>query len=424
VSVPFYVPPEQLTKEKAEFARKGIGRGRPLIVLEYAGGILFVAENPSTHLHKVAELYDRIAFAAVGRFSEFENLRQAGVRLADIRGYSYGREDVTSRSIANAYSQTLGQIFVQEFKPYEVELCVAEVGTDGAPNSLYHVVFDGNVFDRKGFLAMASAEGGVEIEQVAAETPEAIVKVPINPLVGLRSYHVNQLVFGAGFDERARKGAAQLLARLYEVFVAADCMLVEVNPLVLTGGGDVIALDGKVTLDDSALDRHPDLEALRDTSAVDPQEQAAKEKGLNYIKLDGYVGIIGNGAGLVMSTLDVVAQAGGKAANFLDVGGGASAETMAAGLEVILSDPKVRSVLVNIFGGITRGDLVAQGILDALDRLGDKVQVPLVVRLDGTNAEEGRSLLAVSPSDKVVPAATMLDAARKAVELADTKAGA
>ena len=154
MSVPFYVPPEQLTKEKADFARRGIARGRPLIVLEYAGGILFVAENPSTHLHKVAELYDRIAFAAVGRFSEFENLRQAGVRLADIRGYAYGREDVTSRSIANAYSQTLGQIFVQEFKPYEVELCVAEVGTDGAANAMYHVIFDGNVFERKGWLAM------------------------------------------------------------------------------------------------------------------------------------------------------------------------------------------------------------------------------------------------------------------------------
>jgi proteasome alpha subunit len=154
VSVPFYVPPEQLTKEKADFARRGIARGRPLIVLEYAGGILFVAENPSTHLHKVAELYDKIAFAAVGRFSEFENLRQAGVRLADIRGYAYGREDVTSRSIANAYSQTLHQIFVQEFKPYEVELCVAEVGTYGEPNAMYHVVFDGNVFDRKGWLAM------------------------------------------------------------------------------------------------------------------------------------------------------------------------------------------------------------------------------------------------------------------------------
>jgi succinyl-CoA synthetase beta subunit len=276
----------------------------------------------------------------------------------------------------------------------------------------------------KGFLAMASAEGGVDIEEVAATKPEAIVKVPVNPLVGLRSYHVNQLIYGAGFDERARKGAAELLARLYEVFIAADCMLVEVNPLVLTGDGQVVALDGKVSLDDSALPRHPDLEALRDTFATDPQEQAAKEKGLNYIKLDGYVGIIGNGAGLVMSTLDVVAQAGGKAANFLDVGGGASAETMTDGLEVILADGKVRSVLVNIFGGITRGDLVAQGILDAIDRLGDQLKVPLVVRLDGTNAEEGRALLASSPSDFVVPAATMLDAARKAVELANAKAGA
>ena len=164
MSVPFYVPAEQITKDKADYARKGIARGRPLIVLEYAGGIAFVAENPSTHLHKVAELYDRIAFAAVGRFSEFENLRQAGVRLADIRGYAYGREDVSSQSIANAYSQTLGQIFIQEFKPYEVELCVAEVGIDGAPNSLYHVVFDGNVFDRKGFLAMGGQSEDLNAE--------------------------------------------------------------------------------------------------------------------------------------------------------------------------------------------------------------------------------------------------------------------
>jgi succinyl-CoA synthetase beta subunit len=275
----------------------------------------------------------------------------------------------------------------------------------------------------KGFLAMASAEGGVEIEEVAKAKPEAIVKVLVNPLVGLRPYHVAQVVYGAGFAEEARPGASELLTRLYDVLVANDCMLVEVNPLVLTRDGQVKALDGKVTLDDSALFRHPGLEELRDTFAVDPQEQQAKERGLNYIKLDGEVGIIGNGAGLVMSTLDVVAQAGGKAANFLDVGGGASAETMTAGLEVILSDPKVRSVLVNIFGGITRGDLVAQGILDALDRLGDKLKVPLVVRLDGTNAEEGRQLLAASPSERVVPAATMLEAAAKAVELAGSGRG-
>jgi succinyl-CoA synthetase beta subunit len=334
------------------------------------------------------------------------------------RGKAGGIKLAADPAEARAHAE---RIIGMDIRGHTVRRVLVEEASDIAAE--YYVAI---LHDRasKGFLAMASAEGGVDIEEVAATKPEAIVKVPVNPLVGLRSYHVNQLVYGAGFDERARKGAAELLARLYDVFVDADCILVEVNPLVLTGGGQVVALDGKVSLDDSALVRHPDLEALRDTFAADPQEQAAKEKGLNYIKLDGYVGIIGNGAGLVMSTLDVVAQAGGKAANFLDVGGGASAETMTDGLEVILSDAKVRSVLVNIFGGITRGDLVAQGILDALDRLGDKVQVPLVVRLDGTNAEEGRALLASSPSEQVVPAATMLDAARKAVELANAKAGA
>src|SRR6266498_3708895 len=307
------------------------------------------------------------------------------------------------------------------WSPEEAEEVAAELGTTVVVKAQVQVGGRGRA--GKGFLAMASSQGGVEIEEVAAATPEAIVRVPVNPLVGLRPYHVNQLVFGAGFDERARKGAAEILARLYDVLLGADCTLVEVNPLVLTADGQVKALDAKVSLDDSSLFRHPDLEALRDTFAVDPQEQAAKERGLNYVKLDGWVGIIGNGAGLVMSTLDVVAQAGGKAANFLDVGGGASAETMASGLEVILSDPKVRSVLVNIFGGITRGDLVAQGILDALERLGDKLTVPLVVRLDGTNAEEGRRLLAASPSEKVVPAATMLEAASRAVELAGAGGG-
>jgi succinyl-CoA synthetase beta subunit len=334
------------------------------------------------------------------------------------RGKAGGIKLAADPAEARAHAE---RIIGMDIRGHTVRRVLVEEASDIAAE--YYVAI---LHDRasKGFLAMASAEGGVDIEEVAATRPEAIVKVPVNPLVGLRSYHVNQLVYGAGFDERARKGAAELLARLYDVVVSADCMLVEVNPLVLTGDGRVVALDGKVTLDDSALPRHPDLEELRDTFAADPQEQAAKERGLNYIKLDGYVGIIGNGAGLVMSTLDVVAQAGGKAANFLDVGGGASAETMTDGLEVILSDDKVRSVLVNIFGGITRGDLVAQGILDALDRLGDRVQVPLVVRLDGTNAKEGRALLASSPSDMVIPAATMLDAARKAVELANAKAGA
>ena len=312
------------------------------------------------------------------------------------------------------------QIIGMDIRGHTVRRVLVEEASDIAEE--YYLAL---LHDRagKGLLAMASAEGGVEIEEVAKATPEAIVRVPVNPLIGLRPYHVAQVVYGAGFAVEARKGAGEILTQLADVLLANDCMLVEVNPLVLTTDGQVKALDGKVTLDDSALFRHPELEGLRDTFAVDPQEQAAKERDLNYIKLDGHVGIIGNGAGLVMSTLDVVAQAGGKAANFLDVGGGASAETMTAGLEVILSDPKVRSVFVNIFGGITRGDLVAQGILDALDRLGDKLQVPLVVRLDGTNAEEGRRLLASSPSEKVVPAATMLEAAARAVELAGASKG-
>jgi succinyl-CoA synthetase beta subunit len=319
-----------------------------------------------------------------------------------------------ARDPAEARAQA-ERIIGMDIRGHTVRRVLVEEASDIA-NEYYLAI----LHDRasKGFLAMASAEGGMDIEEVAATKPEAIVRVGVNPLIGLRPYHVNQLLYGAGFPPETHRGAAEIITRLYQVLTAEDAMLVEVNPLAVTGDGQVKALDGKVSLDDSSLYRHPELEEMRDTFAVDPQEQAAKEKGLNYIKLDGWVGIIGNGAGLVMSTLDVVAQAGGKAANFLDVGGGASAETMADGLEVILSDDKVRSVFVNIFGGITRGDLVAQGILDALERLGDKVKVPLVVRLDGTNAEEGRWLLAESPSDKVVPAATMLEAAAKAVELA------
>jgi succinyl-CoA synthetase beta subunit len=203
---------------------------------------------------------------------------------------------------------------------------------------------------------------------------------------------------------------------LYKMFVEADATLVEVNPMILTGDDRVIALDSKVSLDDSAFFRHPDFEELREIVATDPQERMAKEKGLNFIKLEGDVGIIGNGAGLVMSTLDVVDQAGGKAANFMDVGGGANAEVLSNALEVILSDIGVRSVLINIFGGITRGDEVAQGVVDALGRL--EVSVPIVVRLDGTNAVEGRKILLEANHERIVPAETMSEAARKAVEAA------
>jgi succinyl-CoA synthetase beta subunit len=328
------------------------------------------------------------------------------------RGKAGGIQLARDPAEARAHAE---RIIGMDIKGHVVRRVLVEEASDIAAEYYLSILHDRA---SKGLLAMASTQGGVDIEEVAASSPEAIVKVPVNPLVGLRPYHVSQVLYGAGFAPVAHQGSADILTKLHQVLLAADCTLVEVNPLVLTADGQVKALDAKVSLDDSALFRHPELEALRDTFALDPQEQAAKERGLNYVKLDGWVGIIGNGAGLVMSTLDVVAQAGGRAANFLDLGGGATAETMADGLEVVLSDRKVRSVLVNIFGGITRGDVVAEGILEALERLGDKVQVPLVVRLDGTNAEEGRELLAKSPSDKVVSAATMLEAAARAVELA------
>jgi succinyl-CoA synthetase beta subunit len=268
----------------------------------------------------------------------------------------------------------------------------------------------------KKHLGMVSAKGGVDIEQVAEEDPAAIARVHIDPLVGIEDYHARQLVFGAKLNPAARSGAISILKQLYKAFVELDADLVEINPLILTPDGRVHALDAKVSLDDNAGYRHPEFEDLRSTASADPREQMARERGLNYIGLDGEVGIIGNGAGLVMSTLDVVNQAGGKAANFLDVGGGAGAKTISNALEVITSDPNVRSVLINIFGGITRCDLVAQGILDGFSTI--DVKVPVVVRLDGTSAEEGRAILAASPKEGLVPAATMLEAASRAVELA------
>lgn len=269
-----------------------------------------------------------------------------------------------------------------------------------------------------GYLGMCSAQGGVDIESVADKDPTAIAKVHIDPLLGIKPYHVRQMVYGAGLDEEAVKGASELLAKLFEAFCESDAELFEVNPLVLTSDGEVLALDAKVSLDDNAVFRHPEYEELRDTFAIDPQEMMAKERRLNYIKLGGEVGVIGNGAGLVMSTLDVIAQAGGKAANFLDIGGGAQADVVAAGLDVIMSDENVRSVLINIFGGITRGDEVARGITEAFSKI--DVKVPVVVRLDGTNAVEGRAVLAEfgDAGGRLISAETMLEAAAKAVELA------
>ncbi|MGH2579528.1 MAG: ADP-forming succinate--CoA ligase subunit beta [Actinomycetota bacterium] len=264
------------------------------------------------------------------------------------------------------------------------------------------------------YLAIVSSEGGMDIEEVARERPEALRRVHVDPRLGMHAYQVR---YGVGhLPATAREGAGAVLAKMYEVLAANDATLVEVNPLALLADGRVVALDSKVTIDDNALWRHPELEALRATFPIDPVEARAREAGLQYVKLDGEVGIIGNGAGLVMATLDVVELAGAKPANFLDVGGGASAEVMAVSLEVILSDPSVRSVMVNIFGGITRGDVVARGILEALQRVTPTVQI--VVRLDGTNAPEGRTILAEANHPRIVPAETMLQAAQRAAELA------
>jgi len=265
-------------------------------------------------------------------------------------------------------------------------------------------------------LGMLSAAGGVEIEEVAATNPEAIARLHVNPCDGLDEATARRWVDEAGLDEVARDGAAKLLVNLYHCFVEGDCDLAEINPLILTPDGAVHALDAKVTLDENAAFRHPEWELLAGTESEDPREKMAKEKGLNYIGLEGTVGIIANGAGLAMSNLDVVNQVGGAAANFLDIGGGANAAVMTAALEVINADPSVRSILVNIFGGITRVDDVATGVIEALSSV--EIRSPIVLRLDGTNSEAGRALLAPHLSDRVLAEPTMLAAARRAVELA------
>jgi succinyl-CoA synthetase beta subunit len=281
------------------------------------------------------------------------------------------------------------------------------------------------VFDRsaKAPLVMLSTKGGMDIEQVAAEDPTAIARLHVDPLLGFQDFHGRRLAFGAGIDADVVRPVGEMLAKLYEVFVSEDATLVEVNPLIVTpssggerGGRGVRALDAKVTLDDNAMYRHPDNAKLRDISAEDPQERMAKERGLTFVKLDGDIGILGNGAGLVMSTLDVVAEAGGSPANFLDAGGGSKAEAITNAVEVILSNPNVKAVLFNIFGGITRGDEVARGLIEAFDQVSP--QVPFVVRLDGTNDEEGRRLLAEADLPNVHTESTMDGAAQKVVELA------
>jgi succinyl-CoA synthetase beta subunit len=275
----------------------------------------------------------------------------------------------------------------------------------------------------RSYLSLASVEGGMEIEQLAVEKPEALARIEVDPVTGIDEAKAKHIAKAAGFPDDLVDAVAPVLVKLYDVYKGEDATLVEVNPLVLTGEGDIIALDGKVSLDANADFRHPDHEALEDKAAADPLEAKAKEHDLNYVKLDGEVGIIGNGAGLVMSTLDVVAYAGEnhggvKPANFLDIGGGASASVMAAGLDVILNDPQVKSVFVNVFGGITACDAVANGIVGALDILGSEASKPLVVRLDGNNVVEGRRILTDYNHPLVTLAETMDQGADKAAELA------
>ena len=308
-----------------------------------------------------------------------------------------------------------GNILGMDIKGHVVKRVWVEHASDIAEE--YYASF---TLDRaaKQHLLMLSAQGGVEIEEVAAKDPTAIVKLHINPIDGLSADRARQAAVEAKIPERALDGVADILVKLYDCFTKGDCDLAEINPLILKPTGEVHALDAKVSLDNNAAFRHPEWAEYAATEELDAREQLAREKDLQYIGLDGTVGIIANGAGLAMSTLDVVNQVGGKAANFLDIGGGANAELMTAALEVINSDNKVRSIFINIFGGITRGEEVAKGIVEAVKRV--QLRAPIVIRLDGTNAEEGREILAKAgiPDSQLTSRPTMLEAARTAVELA------
>jgi succinyl-CoA synthetase beta subunit len=320
-------------------------------------------------------------------------------------------------------AEKAGEILGMDIKGHTVHRVLVAKAADIAEEYYFSVLLDRA---NRTYLAMASREGGVEIEQLAVERPEALARIPVDALDGIDATKAREIVDAANFPEELRDRIAEVIVLLWGVFTAEDATLVEVNPLVKSSDGEIIALDGKVTLDENAGFRHAAHESLVDRTAADPLEAAAKEKDLNYVKLDGSVGIIGNGAGLVMSTLDVVAYAGEdfggtKPANFLDIGGGASAEVMANGLEIILSDPQVKSVFVNVFGGITACDAVANGIVSAfklLDSRGEAVTRPLVVRLDGNNADLGRQILTDAGLAGVEQVDTMDGAARRAAELA------
>ena len=333
------------------------------------------------------------------------------------RGKAGGVKVVHSPAEAReAASKILGL----DIKGHVVKRVMIAEGAKIAKEFYFSVLLDRS---NRTFLSLCSVEGGMEIEQLAEERPEALAKVPVDAVTGIDLAKALEIAKAGGFDDEMAAKVAPVFVKLYDVFVKEDTTLVEVNPLVLTEDGQILALDGKVSLDDNAEFRHPERESM-ERDQLDPLEAKAKAMDLNYVKLDGEVGIIGNGAGLVMSTLDVVAYAGEKhggvrPANFLDIGGGASAEVMAAGLDVILNDPQVKSVFVNVFGGITACDAVANGIVGALETLGDKATKPLVVRLDGNNVIEGRRILADRNHPLVTVVETMDEAADKAAELAN-----
>ncbi|MFN2607987.1 MAG: ADP-forming succinate--CoA ligase subunit beta [Acidimicrobiales bacterium] len=376
-------------------------------LLEYQGKELLAAAGVAVPRGGVADSAD--AAAAHAEALGYPVVVKAQVQAGG-RGKAGGIQVATSAEEVHGYVR---RMLDRPLKGLVVRRVWVEQASD-----VDHEYYASFTFDRAArlHLAMVSARGGMDIEEVAAADPGAISRLHVDPLDGLSAAAAANLAREAGFPEAVAGEAASVLLSLWAAYRDADAELVEVNPLAVTAGGRVVALDAKVTLDDSAGFRHPEWEAWRAAEDLDDRERLARAKGLNYIGLAGTVGIIGNGAGLVMSTLDLVNQVGGTAANFLDVGGGAGADVVAAALEVVNSDLNVRAILVNIFGGITRGEQVALGIVEALRRV--ELRSPIIVRLDGTNAEEGRAILATHASDQLVSEPTMLAAARRAVALA------
>jgi succinyl-CoA synthetase beta subunit len=376
-------------------------------LLEYQGKQLFARHGIPVPAGRAAATVEEAVAAAesVG----YPCVVKAQVQIGG-RGKLGGIKLALDREEAREHAEAILGMDIRGLRVHEVWV---EEASQIEAEYYASVVFDRSAQDA---LVMLSTKGGMDIEAVAAEDPAAIASVHVDPLLGFQDFHGRRLAFEAGVDRDLVRPLTALLAKLYAAFEAEDAMLVEVNPLIVTPERGLRALDAKVTLDDNALYRHPESAALRDVSAEDPQERMAKERGLTYVKLDGDIGILGNGAGLVMSTLDVVAQAGGQPANFLDAGGGSKSDAIVAAVEVILSDEKVNAVIFNIFGGITRCDEVAKGLIEAFERV--KPQVPFVVRLDGTNDVEGRRLLAEADLPDLHVESTMLGAAQLVVTLA------